>query len=81
MADPSRHRPVGRRHAVHGGPQAHDLEAASAGGRVAREFALESVARDPAFLELLQSGAVETIHTMETTLEDVFVQVTGRPLA
>ena len=31
-------------------------------------------------LRLLRSGDIETMHTQETTLEDVFVQVTGRTL-
>ena len=37
--------------------------------------------RDPDFLAELRTGGIETIHTLETTLEDVFVQVTGRTLA
>jgi fluoroquinolone transport system ATP-binding protein len=49
------------------------------GIREAREFALDGLAQDEAFLTLL-CGGVETIHTLETTLEDVFVQVTGRRL-
>jgi fluoroquinolone transport system ATP-binding protein len=57
------------------------IEAASDGRRLEREFPLVGLADDPAFLNLLRSGAVETIHTLETTLEDVFVQVTGRTLA
>jgi fluoroquinolone transport system ATP-binding protein len=57
------------------------VEARADGGRVVREFPLDTLARESEFLDLLQSGAVETIHTLETTLEDVFVQVTGRSLA
>lgn len=57
------------------------VEAGADGGRVIREFPLDTLSREPEFLDLLQSGAVETIHTLETTLEDVFVQVTGRTLA
>jgi fluoroquinolone transport system ATP-binding protein len=57
------------------------VEAVSDGTRIAREFAIGGLADDSAFLGFLRSGAVETIHTLETTLEDVFVQVTGRPLA
>lgn len=30
--------------------------------------------------ELLESGSVETIHSMEATLEDIFIKVTGREL-
>ena len=46
----------------------------------AREFSMAGLADNAAFLELLRSQAVETIHSSETTLEDVFVQVTGRRL-
>ena len=52
-----------------------------AGARTIREFALEGLADDQDFQAELRTGAVETIHTLETTLEDVFVQVTGRTLA
>jgi fluoroquinolone transport system ATP-binding protein len=46
----------------------------------AREFPLDGLADNPEFLAALRSGDVETMHTQETTLEDVFVQVTGRTL-
>jgi fluoroquinolone transport system ATP-binding protein len=57
------------------------VEVVSDGTRIAREFAIGSLADDADFLWLLRSGAVETIHTLETTLEEVFVRVTGRTLA
>ena len=57
------------------------VEAVSNGTRIAREFAVGSLADDADFLGLLRSGTVETIHTLETTLEEVFVRVTGRTLA
>jgi len=47
----------------------------------AREFPMADLADSAAFLELLRTETVETIHSSETTLEDVFVQVTGRRLA
>jgi fluoroquinolone transport system ATP-binding protein len=53
----------------------------SDGTRIAREFAVTNLADDADFLGLLRSGAIETIHTLETTLEEVFVRVTGRTLA
>jgi len=46
-----------------------------------RDFPLDNVGDDPEFLALLRRGGIRTIHTLETTLEDVFVQVTGRGLA
>ena len=50
------------------------------GSRPSHEFALEGLADDAAFLRLLRTRTVETIHTTEASLEDVFVQVTGRTL-
>jgi fluoroquinolone transport system ATP-binding protein len=57
------------------------IETMADGTRASREFALDGLAEEPEFLALLQSGGVETIHTLETTLEDVFIRVTGRTLA
>jgi fluoroquinolone transport system ATP-binding protein len=57
------------------------VEATADGTRIEREFPLSGLGDNPGFLILLRSDAVETIHTLETTLEDVFVQVTGRTLA
>jgi fluoroquinolone transport system ATP-binding protein len=57
------------------------VEAVPDGSPVEREFPLAGLGDNPDFINLLRSGAVETIHTLETTLEDVFVQVTGRTLA
>lgn len=47
----------------------------------ARDFALESLGDNPAFLQLLREQRVQTIHTQEATLEDIFIQVTGRSLS
>jgi fluoroquinolone transport system ATP-binding protein len=43
-------------------------------------FPLAGLGDNAAFLDLLHSGTVQTIHTQEATLEDIFVQVTGRRL-
>ncbi len=51
------------------------------GSRSPHEFPLDGLGGNQAFLLLLQSGDIETIHTLETTLEDVFIQVTGTSLA
>ena len=45
------------------------------------DFPLDGLGRNAAYLTLLQSGTVQTIHTQEATLEDVFIQATGRGLA
>ena len=57
------------------------VEAVSDGRRIECEFPVGGLADNADFLGLLRSGAVETIHTLKTTLEDVFVHVTGRTLA
>lgn len=44
------------------------------------EFPLDNLGENEAFLELLRNKQVETIHSKEATLEDIFVQVTGRRL-
>lgn len=51
------------------------------GARVSHEFPLDGLGANQAFLLLLQGGDIETIHSLETTLEDVFIQVTGTSLA
>jgi fluoroquinolone transport system ATP-binding protein len=45
-----------------------------------REFPREGLADDPAFLAALREPALETIHTQETSLERIFIRVTGREL-
>lgn len=45
------------------------------------EFALDGLADDPVFHAVLRSHHVETIHSREASLDDVFVEVTGRQLS
>ena len=42
-----------------------------------KEFPLTGIGEDPAFAALLREHRVETIHTREASLDDVFVTVTG----
>jgi fluoroquinolone transport system ATP-binding protein len=44
------------------------------------EFGMDGLADDPAFHAVLRNHHVETIHSREASLEDVFVEVTGRRL-
>jgi len=46
------------------------------GNLVVREFPMAEI-KTPVFFELLQAKDIETIHSGETTLEDIFIQVTG----
>lgn len=46
-----------------------------------REFPLDGLGHNSDFIELLRSASrVETIHTQETTLENIFITVTGQEL-
>lgn len=45
-----------------------------------RDFALAGLAENAEFLQLLREGNVRTLHTQEATLENIFIQVTGRRL-
>jgi len=45
------------------------------------DFSLERIGSNKDFLHLLQSKELERIHTLEATLEDIFIQATGRSLS
>jgi len=47
---------------------------------ISKEFDLKNIADNNNFLSLLRSGNVQTIHTAEATLEDIFIKATGRKL-
>jgi fluoroquinolone transport system ATP-binding protein len=44
------------------------------------DFGMDGLADDPAFHAVLREHHVETIHSREASLDDVFVEVTGRRL-
>ena len=44
------------------------------------EFGMDTLADDPTFHTVLRENQVETIHSREASLDDVFVEVTGRRL-
>ncbi|MDP9190377.1 MAG: ABC transporter ATP-binding protein [Acidobacteriota bacterium] len=44
------------------------------------EFPLDGLAGNAGFLNRLRDGSVRTIHTQETTLDDIFINVTGGKL-
>jgi fluoroquinolone transport system ATP-binding protein len=47
----------------------------------ARDFPLDGLAENAEFLATLREPSLETIHTQETSLESIFIRVTGRDLA
>lgn len=46
-----------------------------------KEFHLKNIGYNDRFIELLQNNSIKTIHTGEASLEDIFIQVTGRRLS
>ena len=57
------------------------VEVAADGGTRGFEFDLDGLGENAEFLRLLRERKLETLHTLETTLEQVFIEVTGRSLA
>jgi len=45
-----------------------------------KDFDLKNLADNKNFLNLLRTGNVQTIHSAEATLDDIFIKVTGRQL-
>jgi fluoroquinolone transport system ATP-binding protein len=46
-----------------------------------QQFPMEKLGHNPEFIQLLQRPDIQTIHTQEASLEQIFIQVTGRELA
>ncbi len=42
-----------------------------------KEYPLDGIGKNKEFLDLLQTKEIETLHSGETTLEDIFIKVTG----
>ena len=50
------------------------------GDLVKQDFYLKDLAENKAFLDLLRLGKIQTIHTAEATLDEIFIKATGRQL-
>lgn len=59
------------------GKRSMTLEYKEDGATVSREFPLDGIGKNKEFLDLLQTKEIETLHSGETTLEDIFIKVTG----
>ena len=59
------------------GKRSMTLEYKEDGEAKRAEFPLENIGKNKEFLTLLQTKEIETLHSGETTLEDIFIQVTG----
>lgn len=53
------------------------LEYKDNGKTIAKEFPMDNIGQNLEFLNLLQTKEIETLHSGETTLEEIFIQVTG----
>lgn len=49
-------------------------------GLKSEDFAMDGIGENERFLQLLRSYPIETMHSRETTLEQIFIDVTGRAL-
>lgn len=59
------------------GKRTMTLEYKENGETVQTEFPMDGIGQNKEFLTLLQSKEIETLHSGETTLEDIFIRVTG----
>ncbi len=59
------------------GKRSMTLEYKENGETVTVEFPLDGIGKNEEFLNLLQTKKIETLHSGETTLEDIFIKVTG----
>lgn len=48
--------------------------------KAAEEFSIEGIGENERFLHLIKKHPVETMHSLEATLEQIFIDVTGRTL-
>ncbi|MCP4416152.1 MAG: ABC transporter ATP-binding protein [Chloroflexi bacterium] len=66
----------------HGKPQVQVAYQQKQNGQVENVvFELAGLAENGRFQQLLRSESIQTMHTQEATLEDVFIEVTGRQLS
>jgi fluoroquinolone transport system ATP-binding protein len=56
------------------------VEYRSKGSLINRNFPLETIGTNRDFLSILTHEKIETIHTLEASLEDIFIETTGRRL-
>ena len=56
------------------------VEYQSDGKLLETEFEMHQLAENKAFMEILKTSDIKTIHSCEATLEDIFIKLTGRNL-
>jgi fluoroquinolone transport system ATP-binding protein len=55
-----------------------EVTARSSSGLAVRSFPMEGIGQNAEFLGLLQSGQVASLHTLEASLDDIFIAATAR---
>ena len=50
------------------------------GKLLVQDFEMDGIGNNKAFLDILKTSEIKTIHSMEATLEDIFIKLTGRNL-
>lgn len=63
----------------HGQPNLR-LEYAEGGKMIEKQFPLAHIGENHEFFEIMKDKNIKTIHSQEATLEDIFIQLTGREL-
>lgn len=66
---------------VQNGQRTLRVEFANGSGNKTHDFNLEGIGSNPEFLSLIQEKKIETMHTLEASLEDIFIKTTGRRLS
>jgi fluoroquinolone transport system ATP-binding protein len=59
------------------GKRSMTLEYKEKGKTVKKEFPMDGIGNNEEFINLLKTKEIETLHSGETTLEDIFIKVTG----
>lgn len=72
---------TGTKFVYEGGTQEPSRAVTKSGSEaISEEFSLAGLGQNQKFLDLISCSEIETIHTKESTLEDIFIRVTGRNL-
>ena len=64
---------------THGKPKV-TVESSNGSGKLVGEFPVENLGNNKDFISFLKKGNVETIHTQEASLDEIFIKTTGRRL-
>jgi len=63
------------------GKKSFIVEFREKGSIISKDFGIDGIGTNEDFARILREKEIETIHTQEATLEDIFIEVTGRSLS